>query len=102
MDKIQTPSTVNLSNKTRGQLTMQTKGLLLLAAAQYVAAYGQNAWMPRQEQGEIVSQNWKLYQYHDDLVHNNHDVKHHDDDDNQLDELDDEHHDIDHSAHNYQ
>ncbi|KAJ4150918.1 hypothetical protein LMH87_011645 [Akanthomyces muscarius] len=40
---------------------MQTKGLLLLAAAQYVAAYGQNAWMPRQEQGEIVSQNWKNY-----------------------------------------
>ncbi|OAR02512.1 hypothetical protein LLEC1_06552 [Akanthomyces lecanii] len=40
---------------------MQTKGLLLLAAAQYVAAYGQNVWMPRQEQGEIVSQNFRNF-----------------------------------------
>lgn len=40
---------------------MQTKGLLLLAAAHCVAAFGKNAWMPRQEQGEIVSQNWKNF-----------------------------------------
>ncbi len=41
---------------------MQTKGLLL--AAQYVvlaAAYGQNVWAPRQDQGEIVSQNWNNF-----------------------------------------